>query len=285
MGTIMSNFLELFPQYQLGESLIEFALLVNEFALSQPALSLKERDRVNGIFEQIIVNEFSQNVARLPDEAVASYRQAAGSAVHAIGHSLLLGENGPLVPATLARTTLENCALVVFLSTGEDHLRRTGRAINALHDSLRGSGAESPDSPLHPIVLQLKQIKERTGSIGVSKSDSLSQNYEKLVGSQLERISGAELYKILNRYAHHNLYSHISVMISANDKSIDNYVNIYDFSVRAGAALVLAVDASANYKQAINPELIRSRDRVAQYYDNFFNFAMEMQSKFPDNSS
>lgn len=281
----MSSFLELFPQDQLGETLVDFALEVNEYAISPPALPLTERDRVNRIFEQALDNEYVRNVARLPDEAVASYLQAAGGAVHAIGHALLRGENGPLVPATLARTTLENCALAIFLSTGETHVRRTARAINALHDSLRNSGAESPSSPLNPAIRGLKQLKERTGTVGVTKSDNLSQNYEKLVGKQLHDISGAELYKILNRYAHHNLFSHISVMTSADEDSIDNYINIYDFSVRAGAALVLAVDASARHKQAIKSELIHSRDCVAKKFDEFFKYVMEMGSQFKTNSS
>lgn len=280
----MSNFLQLFPQERLGKNLIDFALHVNEFAKSPPSLPIEEKDRVNRLFEPLLDHEISRNVACLADEAVASHLQAAGSAVYAIGQVLLRGEQGPLVPATLARTVLENCAVVVFLCDEQDHIRRTGRAINTFHLGLLNAGAKSPRSPWHPMFLASEQLKQRIGSGGVQKSDNLTQNYTQLVSDNLKEIDAGSLYKVLNRFAHHNMISHASVMASADHQTLHNYVDIYDFSTRAGIALVCAIDAAKPFKSVHTDSLGDASQEVVQRFGDFYTYCVEMQASNSESS-
>lgn len=276
--TAVPDFFDLFPQDRLGQALVSFALEVNEFAKSPPSLSLEARDRVNGIFEPLLDHEINRNVVRMADEAVASHLQAAGSAVYAIGQVLLRGEHGPLVPATLARTVLENSAVVVFLCEVDDHIRRTGRAINTFHLGLLGTGAGSPSHPLHPIFRALEELKERIGSVGVRKSDKLTSHYNQLVETHLKGIEAGALYKVLNSFTHHNMVSQVGVMTSADHQTPHNYVDIYDFSSRAGAALIYAIDAATPFKHEAKPDLVIARQEVLQRYGEFVMYCIEKQS-------
>ena len=281
----MPDFFDLFPQDKLGRALIGFALETNEFAKSPPSLSFKARDRVDEIFKPLLDHEINSNIALMADEAVASHLQAAGSAVYAIGQVLLRGEQGPLVPATLARTVLENSAVVVFLCEVDDHVRRTGRAVNTFHLGLLNAGARSSNHPLQPMVLALEDLKERMRSVGVRKSDKLTSHYNLLVETHLKSIGAGDLYKVLNRFVHHNMVSQVGVMTSADHQTLHNYVDIYDFSSRAGAALICAIDAATPFKHETKPDLVTARQEVLQRYGEFVMYCMEKQSSNQEKST
>lgn len=239
-------------------------------------MTQRTKDHVNNVFEPLLDDPMNKNPARIADEAVASHLQAAGSAVYAIGHVLTRGENGPLVPATLARTVLENSAVVRFLCTPEDPINRTGRAIDVLHSGLRGAGAVSLEHPLNPHLQSVGKLKERMGTLGLNRVDKLPQNYNQLVDSYLNEIEAGPVYKRLNQFAHHNMVSHTVVMASADQGTIHNYVDIYDFATRAGIALFYAVEAAQPFKAAAPPSLKCAMYNMVQQYGNFYTYCVRM---------
>lgn len=268
----MHTFTDNFPQDHLGHALIALALQANDFSRLPSTMSLEERDKVNALIEPLLDDPFNKNTARMPEEAVSSYLQAAGSAVFTIGHVLLRGESAPLVPATLARTVLENAAVVVFLCGVKDNLRRTARAVNLFRFSLAGVGAGDPEHPYHPIFESINDLKERLGSITSNKADRVPSNYNKLVEANLSDIDGGTVYKLLNQYVHHNFISHASTIISEDLGTPQNAVNIYDFASRAGMALYCAVESAKPFTQSVPLELSVAMKHMLNCYGNFVTY-------------
>lgn len=274
----MNKFTDLFPQDHLGYVLIDFALEANKFAKLEPAMSIEERDKVNEFIEPLLDDPLNKNTARMPDEAVASHLQAAGSAVHAIGHVLVRGESGPLVPATLARTVLENCAVVSFLCGVKDNLRRTTRAIDLFHFSLAGVGAGDPTNPYHPFFKSIKMLKERLGTINSNKADRVPSNYTQLVGDHLADIEAGSVYKTLNQFVHHNMISHASTMASADYGTDHNFVDIYDFASRAGMALYCSIESAKPFKTTRPANLDAAMKSMLYCYGYFYTYCTKMAS-------
>lgn len=126
-----------------------------------------------------------------------------------------------------------------------------------------------------------ERLKQRMGSIGVQKSDNLPSNYTQLVSANLQEIEAGSLYENLSRFVHHNMISHASVMASADHGTLHNYVDIYDFSVRAGAALACAIDAAKSFKSAYPDSLDVTRQEAVQRFGDFYIYCTEMQSSTP----
>lgn len=265
----MRNFTDSFPQDRLGQALIDLAWEANRFAQLPSTMSLEEKDKVNALVEPLLDDPINKNTARMPEEAVSSYLQAAGSAVVTIGHVLVRGESAPLVPATLARTVLENAAVVVFLCGVKDNLRRTARVVNLSHLSLAGVGAGDPAHPYHPFFKSFKDLKERLGSITSNNADRVPSNYNKLVEDNLSDIKGGEVYKFSNQYVHHNLVSHISTIISTGYGTPHNFVEIYGFALSAGMALCCAIESAKPFIQSFPSELEAAMKNMLDCHSSF----------------
>ena len=237
----------------LGQLCIDLANSVNELARSGRAITDDERANINEKLKATEPGTARYEVAKLPDDQSTLVAQSAGGALHAIGQILTTGVTAPLAPAILARTAVENSAVLSFLCEPADHLARVTRAVNLLDKTLREDGAMKAEHPFSPIRNEFLPVQSILGQMGYMKSNAAPSGYQNLADNHLSPMDGGRLYSELNKYVHSNLLTQLAMATYADHRPWSNHWRTYDF-VLATAGIVAYSTSMMEPHRSGNPQ-------------------------------
>lgn len=110
-------------------------------------------------FEPKIRGAQELKISRLADDLSAASLQTVGGILHSLGLLLNSDIRYPLTPSILARSALENSALVMYLNEDADPWIRTVRAVNVVVNGYENSGGRNNESPYSEATADHIKIK------------------------------------------------------------------------------------------------------------------------------
>lgn len=248
----------------LGQLCIDLANSVNDLACSERILTDDELADINIKLKATEPGTARYQVAKLPDDQSTLVAQSAGGALHAIGQILTTGVTAPLAPAILARTVVENSAVLSFLCEPTDQLTRVSRAVNLLDKTLREEGAMKDGHPLLPIRNEILPVQSILGQMGYMKSNTAPSGYQNLANNHLSPMEGGRLYSELNNYVHSNLLTQLAMAAYASHKPWSNHWRTYDFVLSTAAVVVYATSMLEPHRSGTPQDFHSAAHRVTQ---------------------
>lgn len=180
----------------------EIANTGNLIGRSRPSLIDKEKHRINQFYE-----DEAFNPARMPDELIMSAIQQVGALVHLLGEVTDADLLTPAVVAPLARSVVEQCSLVLFLTSEHDMTLCVAKTANALRKSIEAEGTARNNDNIKNLVAHCEKYTERYRKERTLKKYSLPKGATDLVDTQLNDFDGKDLYKELCGYTHQNSFN------------------------------------------------------------------------------
>ena len=229
-----------FPLKGLGVHCEAVAHTVNEIACSPRLLTTEEADSLDIKFEPKIRGAQKWGISRLADDLSAASLQTAGGILHSLGLLLKSDIRYPLTPSILARSALENSALVMYLNEDADPWIRTVRAVNVVVNGYENSGGRNNESPYSEATAEHIKMKQAFASQGYGKSQKLL-NYTDLVAEYFDGFQDGEMYSRFNRSVHHNVVRQIELALAQDRDGRQNAVETFEIAIRA--AIVVGVAA------------------------------------------
>lgn len=156
-----------FPLKGLGAHCEAVAHIVNKIACSPRLLTAEEANSLDIEFEPKIRGVQKWEISRLADDLSPASLQTAGGILHSLGLLLNSDIRYPLTPSILARSALENSALVMYLNEDEDPWIRTVRAVNAVVNGYENSGGRNNESPYSEATADHLKMKQAFASQGM----------------------------------------------------------------------------------------------------------------------
>ena len=174
----------------------------NQIGRSRPSLTDEEKHCIN----QFYTNE-AFNPARMPDELIMSALQQVGALVHLLGEIADTDLLTPAVVAPLARSVVEQCSLVLFLTSEHDMTLCVAKAAGALRKSIEAEDAAQDNDDIKSLVANCEKFTEHYRKQRTLKKYSLPKGASELVEDQLSDFDGKDLYKELCGYTHQNSFN------------------------------------------------------------------------------
>lgn len=185
----------------------------NGIGISYPAWDLKVREQVNKNLDPAI-----SNVARLPDELARAIMQVAGAHLHQIGQLMRSEFTTPATVAPLARSALENIALLLYINRPEDTPEeRTVRAARAIKYGMNRDKVHTMPGlvELYDGLNTVVQRYTKKNVIPELKTEDVK--YDAMVKETLGELIGEDLYGELCSYTHHNAWRAFYQFLAANE--------------------------------------------------------------------
>lgn len=248
----------------------------NGIGISYPAWDLKVREQVNKNLDPAI-----SNVARLPDELARTIMQVAGAHLHQIGQLMRSEFTTPATVAPLARSVLENIALLLYINRPEDTPEeRTVRAARAIKYGMNRDKVHTMPGlvELYDGLNTVLQRYTKKNVIPELKTEDVK--YDAMVKETLGELIGEDLYGELCSYTHHNAWRAFYQFLAANENPTQLELDSLRFAYRAsmavaGGALVLSnyrdTEGSEKYLSHINESIALVQalgQRIESYVDS-----------------
>ena len=180
----------------------EIANTGNRIGRSCPSLTDEEKHRINQFY-----SDKAFNPARLPDELTMSALQQVGALVHLLGEIADTDLVTPAVVAPLARSVVEQCSLVLFLTSEHDMTLCVAKTAGALRKAIEAEDAAQDNDNIKSLVANCEKFTERYRKERTLKKYSLPKGASELVEDQLSDFDGKDLYKELCGYTHQNSFN------------------------------------------------------------------------------
>ncbi|QNQ89849.1 hypothetical protein GP475_03700 [Corynebacterium poyangense] len=220
------------------------ANVANEIGQALPAWGPDITQPVNARFS------FAEtNAARLPDELALAVLQVAGAHVHTIGRFMQDEFTPPATVAPIARSAVENAALLIFLTRDESPEFRTVRAARAIRAGMNRDKAHKLKG-LEDLYDNLNKLVTRyttKNEIPDLKHDKVE--YTELVELTLGELVGDEFYGELCSYTHHNTWKAFYQFIAANENPTVLEVDSLYFAQKMALALAGAAFSILKYRE------------------------------------
>lgn len=231
----------------------EIALIVKDLGAIDPKLTGSYKAKVNDYFRAA-----EYNVAMIPEELIRDVTDFSGGCLYALGS--LLGDPfvSPVVISPMARTAVENSSLIIYLNSF-DPIERTFWSMRALQQKIQ---YEKEKDLIPGLFGPIDDAVKVYTSMHKGRDLKFPSN-TKLVSDMLKDICGADLYKMLSSYSHHNAWT-----------ALKHYANVkYDPVLLEIQSVFLVVDTlESTIKAAHSIEGFRPR----QEYDRNIELLNEL---------
>ncbi|AKK03005.1 hypothetical protein [Corynebacterium epidermidicanis] len=219
----------------------------NRIGIAHPAWGPDITGPVNKILDPAV-----SNVARLPDELARAIMQVAAAHPNQIGQLMHSEFTTPATVAPLARTAIENIALLLYINRDEDkpeeHTVRAARAIRCGMNRDKVHTIKGLDE-LYGGLNTVLQRYTKKHTIPELKHDEVG--YDKLVKQTLGELVGEGFYEVLCSYTHHNAwrayYQFLAVSTNPTDLELDSLL----FAYRTSIAVAVGAKMLSQYRDAI----------------------------------
>ncbi|AHI23920.1 hypothetical protein [Corynebacterium vitaeruminis] len=222
------------------------ANLVNKIGTSTPEWGPETTDTVNKNLDPSI-----SNIARLPDELSRAIVQVAGANLHQIGQMMEHGFTSPATVAPLARSCIENVALLLFINRDEDSPEvRTVRAARAIRSGMTRDKVHTLGglAELHQELNTVVQRYTAKHTILELKQEDVS--YSDMVRMTLNGVIGEDLYGDLCSYTHHNAWRAYYQFLVAGVNPTQLELDSLFFAFEAARAVTAGGFALAKYRDS-----------------------------------
>lgn len=228
------------------------ANIANEIGRSQPSWGLDLADQVNAKLDKAI-----ENVARLPDEVAGSILQVAGAHIHTIGRLMADSFTSPAIVAPLARSGVEYCALLLFITRDEEPEVRTVRAARALRVGMKIDKAHK-QKDLEGLYSGLNRIVERyTRKHFIPELKHDKEKIAHIVRQTSGELVGEDFYDMLSAYAHYNAWKALFQLSAADANPTVLELDSLYFAQKSALALAGASLTILNYREEASTEVLR----------------------------
>lgn len=228
------------------------ANIANGIGGAQPSWGLDLADQVNSTLDKAI-----DNVARLPDEIAGSILQVAGAHIHTVGRLMEDPFTSPAIVAPLARSGVEYCALLLYITRDEKPEVRTVRAVRALRVGMRIDKVHK-QKDLEGLYSGLNRIVERyTRKHAIPDLKYDEENISHIVKETSGELVGEDFYDMLSTYAHYNAWKALFQCVAADANPTVLELDSLYFAQKSALALAGASLAILNYREEASTEVLR----------------------------
>lgn len=222
------------------------ANLVNKIGTSTPEWGPETTGTVNENLDPAI-----SNIARLPDELARAIIQVAGANLHQIGQMMKHDLASPATVAPLARSCIENVALLLFINRDEDSPEvRTVRAARAIRSGMTRDKVHTLGglAELHQGLNTVVQRYTAKHTIPELKQEDVS--YSDMVRMTLDGVIGKDLYGDLCSYTHHNAWRAYYQFLVADVNPTQLELDSLFFAFETARAAIVGGISLAKYRDS-----------------------------------
>ncbi|MBA4504738.1 hypothetical protein ACUY28_07570 [Corynebacterium sanguinis] len=214
---------------------IDLANTCNDIGLATAAWGTATAETVNKTHRHGV-----SNAARLPDEVSRAVIQVAGGDLHLIGQLLTYSFTAPTLVGPLARSAVENAALILTLNRETDSPEvRTYRAARALRDGIKNDETHNAHPGVDKLRKELTQLTTRyTNKHTVEENKEFGEGTRALVREELGELVGNDLYDELCNVTHYNAWTAFFQHLVADVKPIVMELDSLRYAYRTGLAVV-----------------------------------------------